>query len=412
MNLPRFLPLAAIPTLLALFASSCAKSNVGSSGVAASAEAPPSVAVTRVTTKTLANKLVLTAEFKPYQEIDVMAKVAGYIKQINVDIGDRVKTGQVLATLEIPEMGDDLTRALAAVDRSQADVRRAQDELNRVKSAHDIAELSYQRLNAVSQKRPGLVAQQEIDDAHGKDLVAEAQIAAANSALQAAQEQVRVNQAEVAKVKTMMDYTKVTAPFDGVVTKRFADTGSMIQAGTASQTQAMPVVRLSQVQRLRLILPVPEKQTPSVHIGQAVDVIVPSLHRTFPGRVSRFENKLSLETRSMNTEVDVENPQLTLMPGMYAEVDLVMSQKNNALSVPINAIDMEQGSTDSGRVTVVTPGNRIEVRQVKLGIETANDAQIESGLNEGDMVVIGSRSGLQAGQEVRPKETALTQSQS
>ncbi len=412
MTFARILPLAALPCLLALFASGCGKSGAGSATVAAAAAEPPSVAVTRVTTKTLTNKLVLTAEFKPYQEIDVMAKVAGYIKQINVDIGDRVKAGQVLATLEIPEMGDDLTRANAAVSRSQADVARAQDELERVKSTHQLAELSYQRLNTVSQKRPGLVAQQEIDDARGKDLVAEAQIAAANSALVSAQEQVHVNQADVARVKTMMDYTKVTAPFDGVITKRFADTGSMIQAGTASQTQAMPVVRLSQVQHLRLILPVPEKQTPSVHIGQAVDVMVPALNRTFPGRVSRFENKLSLETRSMDTEVDVENPQLTLMPGMYAEVDLVLSQKNNALTVPINAIDMEQGSTDSGRVTVVTPGNRIEVRQVKLGIETANDAEIVSGLNEGDVVVIGSRSGLQAGQEVRPKITVMTQGQS
>ncbi len=117
--------------------------------------------------------------------------------------------------------------------------------------------LSYTRLDAVSKQRPGLVAQQEVDDVHSKDLVAEAQVSAASSAVEAAKEQVDVNKADVARINTMFEYTSVTAPFDGVITKRYADTGSMIQAGTASQTQAMPLVRLAQNGRLRLTLPVP-----------------------------------------------------------------------------------------------------------------------------------------------------------
>ena len=189
-------------------------------------------------------------------------------------------------------MADDLRHADASVERSQANVKQAQDELNRAKSAYDIAELTYQRLDDVSKKQPGLVAQQEIDDAHSKALVAEAQVAAANSAVQSAEEQVRVNQSDVAKVHTMMDYTRVIAPFTGVVTKRYADKGSMIQAGTASQSQAMPVVRLSQNNLLRLILPVPESAVPTVHIGQQVEVRVPSLNRSFPAQVIRFEDKL------------------------------------------------------------------------------------------------------------------------
>ncbi len=397
---------AAAAIVIAAFAAACSHTAASGNASGAAAEAP-SVAVAQVKTEDLSRTLVLTAEFKPYQEVDVMAKVAGYIKQINVDIGDRVTQGQLLATLEIPEMADDLNHANAAVERSQASVRQAQDELNRAKSAQQISDLTYQRLSDVSKQRPGLVAQQEIDDAHSKALVAQAQTAAANSALEAANQQVHVNQADVARVHTMMDYTRVTAPFDGVVTKRYADLGSMIQAGTASQSQAMPVVRLSQNNLLRLILPVPESAVPTVHIGQQVEVKVPTLNRSFPGRVARFEDKLSLETRTMNTEVDVPNPSLLLMPGMYAEVDLTLAQRNKALTVPVTAVDIDAANPNSGQVTVVTANDHIEPRKVLLGIETANAVEVRSGLNDGDLVVIGSRSGLQPGQEVKPKLTTM-----
>jgi multidrug efflux pump subunit AcrA (membrane-fusion protein) len=146
-----------------------------------------------------------------------------------------------------------------------------------------MAHLAHTRLAAVQDSRPGLIAQQEIDDAHSKDLVAEAQVAAAKSALAAAEQQVKVAQADRARVKTLYDYTVVTAPFAGVITKRYADTGSMIQAGTASQTQARPLVRLSQNTLLRLVLPVPESAVPQVRGGNTVEVRVPTLHRSFPG---------------------------------------------------------------------------------------------------------------------------------
>src|SRR5207237_9293655 len=152
----------------------------------------------------------------------------------------------------------------------------------------------------------GLVAQQEIDDARSKDLVSEAQIASAKSALASSRQQVDVNSAELAKVQTMIEYTKVTAPFAGVITKRYANKGSMIQAGISSNTQAMPLVSLSENSRLRLILPVPESAVPGIHIGQRVEVRVPTLNRSFPGRVARFSDKVQMSTRTMAPEVDVE----------------------------------------------------------------------------------------------------------
>jgi len=392
----------------ALFSDGCSKAEKAQA-VAAKASEVPTVAVAKATIEDLSHGLVLTAEFKPYQEVDIMAKVAGYVNQINVDVGDRITEGQVLAILEIPEMADDRARAQAALDRSRAEVARAQDQIQQAQSSRDIAHLTYNRLSDVSKQKPGLIAQQEIDDAHGKDLVAEAQVSGAKSNLAAAQEQVHVNEAELQRIKTLFDYTKVTAPFTGVVTKRYADKGSMIQAGTSSSSQAMPLVRLSQNSLLRLILPVPESAVPTVHLGQQVDVRVPTLKRSFPGKVERFSGKLSMATRTMDTEVDVTNPSLVIIPGMYAEVDLNLASRNGVLVVPIPAVDV--GSDESsGQVAVVTPENHIEIRKVQLGLETSTRVEIRSGLKEGDLVVVGSRSGLQAGQEVKPKITAMAAS--
>ena len=384
--------------LVVLTAGSCTKTT--------KADAPaevPTVAVAKVSIEDLSHSLVLTAEFKPFQEIDVMAKVAGYVKKIYVDVGDRVGAGQLLATLEIPEMGDDITRAQASVERSSSEVTRAKDEVQRAESAHQMTHLAYERISAVSKKRPGLVAQQEIDDARGRDLVSEAQVSAAKSALDSAVQQVNMNKADQGRTKTMFEYTRVTAPFAGVITKRFADTGSMIQAGTASQTQAMPLVKLSQNSLLRLILPVPESAVPRVHVGQQVEVRVPTLDRNFPGKVARFSERVQSSSRTMETEVDVPNANLVLIPGMYAEVNLTMERRNKALAIPLAA-------AGQSKVMIVTADNKVRLRDVELGIETANFVEVRSGLQEGDLVVIGNTGGLQAGQQVRPKLTAMTAS--
>jgi len=395
--IPGFLALVAASGVL--FTAACSKSQANA-GMVGTPELP-TVAVADVVKHNLSHNLVLTAEFKPFQEVDVMAKVAGYVKQINVDVGDRVTQNQVLATIEIPEMDDDLARVNAAVERSRAEVARANDEIRRAQAAHQVVHLSFERLSAVSKSKRGLVAQQEIDDARSKDLVAEAQISAANSALAVTKEQVQVNQAEVHKVHTLMNYTKVVAPFTGVVTKRYADNGAMLQAGTASQTQAMPLVQVSENNLLRLILPVPESAVAKVHIGQQVEVRVPALNRSFPGRVARFVDKVSLATRTMDTEVDVPNPDLVLIPGMYAEVNLTLDRRDAVLVVPVTAVDRDGDA--AGRVMVITANNRVEPRTITLGLETAQNVEVRSGLNEGDRVVLSGRSGLQRGQAVRPK---------
>ena len=365
-----------------------------------SASTLPVVAVAKADFAILSRSVILTAEFKPFQDVEVMAKVAGYVKKIYVDVGDRVAQGQLLATLEVPEMADDLEKAGAVTDRSHSEVARARDEVTRTESAHQMTHLSFTRLSAVMKTRPGLVAQQEIDDALSRDLVAEAQVAAAKSTLAAAEQMLRMSQADQARTRTMISYTRVTAPFAGVITKRFADTGAMIQAGTASQTQAMPVVRIIQSNLLRLILPVPESVVPQIRIGQSLEVRVPSLKRTLAGKVARFADEVDRSTRTMLTEVDVPNPGDALVPGMYAEVKLDLDRRQSVLSVPLAAIDAGE---HAAKVYVVPPSGVLELRDVQVGMETPDRAEIRSGVKRGELVVIGSRSGLMPGKSVAPK---------
>lgn len=371
-----------------------------SRGDAAAEDAAPIVNVVKVSRENLANDIVLTAEFIPYQEVDVMAKVAGYIKNIRVDIGDRVHEGDPIATLEVPEMQDELNKAASSIQAAEAEIASAKDEIDRAGSAHQIAHLSWSRIEDVSKKEPGLVPQQEVDEAHSRDLQAEAQVAQANSRLREAEQKAQVARGEQSRLKTMFNYTAITAPFEGVVTKRYANAGSMIQAGTSSQTQAMPVVRLSQNDLLRLIVPVPESAVPNIHKGGSVDVNVPVLHRTFHGRVTRFADTLQMSTRTMDTEVDVPNPDLVLVPGMYAEVDLRTEERNNALAVPLDAVE---GSGDPARAYAVNGAGTIRIVPVTTGIETARRVEIRSGLAEGDEVIVGRHTGLRDGQKIQPK---------
>ena len=282
----------------------------------------------------LVTTLTLSGAFRPYQEVDVHAKVAGYIRNIFVDVGDQVKAGQVLAILEVPELNAQVMGAKADMQRSQDAIRRAQSEIERAESEYSAYHSAYTRLKQASEARPGLVAEQELDDSFGKDKESEAQVSSARSLLQSRRASGQVAQANLERLAALESYSHITAPFAGVVTKRYADTGALIQAGTASDTQSMPVVQLAEWSRMRLVVPVPESAVPHLHLGSTVQVHVSALNRDFEGRVARFADALNDETRTMHTEIDMENANGTLVEGMYAEAKLVLAENKNALTAP------------------------------------------------------------------------------
>jgi RND family efflux transporter MFP subunit len=368
---------------------------------AATAEAP-TVAVAKIARGDVAQELTIAAEFRPFQEIDVHAKVAGFVKHIGVDVGDRVRAGQLIAELEVPELQDDLRQEQAAVRRAQEEVNRAAADLERAESAHEVAHLSAGRLAGVLKARPNLVAQQDIDDATGRDRVAEAQVSTAKAAIASAQQQLEVARASENKTRTLAAYTQITAPFAGVITHRYADTGAMIQAGTSSQTQTMPLVKLSQNSVLRLVIPVPESAVPTVRVNAPVKVTVQALHQTLTGTVARFADRLDPDTRTMRVEVDVPNPALTLVPGMYAGVSLVLNRASGVLVAPVEALSRGEGGAT---VLVVDRDHRLRPVAVTLGLESADRVEVNGDVAADDLVVIGNRSQLRAGTVVVPKLT-------
>jgi RND family efflux transporter MFP subunit len=371
---------------------------------AAAAEAPaapPTVSVATARSGFIANQLTVAGVFQAFQEIDVHGKVSGYIRHIYVDIGDRVHQGQTLAVLEVPELQAEVAGAQAGITQTQQNISRLQSEVAREQAGYAAVHASYVRLKQASDQQPGLVAAQELDDAIAKDRSAASQVDAAKSAVAAAQGQLGVSRAENLRVSSMAQYATITAPYSGVVTMRYADTGSLIPAGTAEGLN-QAVVRLAQSDVLRLRMSVPERDVPFVHVGSVVTVHVQATGQQFPGTVVRFSRDVSNSTRTMMTEVDVPNPSLTLTPGMYADVSFNLEQKNNALIIPASAVI--QG--DQPSVMLVDANNRVQKRAVDLGIAGSNQQEVASGLQPGDRVIIGGLSTLQPNQQVTPKEAS------
>jgi RND family efflux transporter MFP subunit len=366
-------------------------------------------AVARVERHNLGNTLTIAGEFKAFQDVDVHAKVAGYIRKIYVDVGDHVKAGQTLAILEVPELAAQLAGANAAERRAKEEIGRVQGDLERAKSTHAAMHSAYARLSDAAKTRQGLVAQQELDDSQAKDLEAEAQVSSAKAALAAAQQELEVAQANQKQVSALSDYTRISAPYAGVVTNRYADTGALIAAGTSTSTQAIPVVRIAQISVLRLVLPIPESVAGQIHLGDPVKVHVQALNEDIEGKVSRFAGSLDLQTRTMETEIDFDNRNGRLLPGMYAETRLSLAERKNVLTVPLEAV-VRNG--EEATVLHVDAQNTLEERHVKLGLEDGTNVEVISGLADGDRVVIGNRSQFHNGEKIQPKEVSASTSKS
>ncbi len=388
-------------SLLFLFAGFVAGCGGARKAAADDAANAPAAAVVKVARRNIADNLEIASEFLPYQEVDVYAKVSGYIHKLNVDYGSHVKQGQVLAELEIPELQQQLQQDEASIRRSEQDLARAREELNRAQSAYNVAHVTYTRLADVQKSRPELVAQQEIDVAQGKDLEASAGVSSEKDALASAEQGLLVAKAALGKDQAMFDYARMTAPFDGVVTQIYAYTGALLPAGTSSNKSDSGLCRLSQNNLLRLVIPVPERAVPDIHLGETVAVTVSGTNKTFDGKIIRFSDQIDTTTRTMHTEVDVPNPKYELVSGMYASVKIPLHSVANVLTVPVQAV--QSAGEGKGGVLVVDHGNKIENRSVTLGLQSATEVEITSGLQENEMVIFGAQGQFKAGEVVSPK---------
>jgi RND family efflux transporter MFP subunit len=371
--------------------------HTGDSRSEARAATVPSARVATAQRGDISHVLTLAGQFQPYQVVDVHPKVSGYMSRINVDIGDVVHQGQSLAVLEVPELKAELEQSVFQLQQTKEEITGAQHEINRAEAEHAALHAASERLKQAAAGRPGLIAQQELDDAEAKDLSSEAQVDAAKSAMAAAQEHTGAAQAENQRVEALHNYTNVTAPLDGVVIWRYADTGALIQGGTNSNEQALPIVRLSESNLLRLRIPVPEDDVKFVHAGDQLQVRVDAIGRSFTGRIVRFTREVNFETRTMETEVDVENKDFSIAPGMYANTLLQLAHDTNVVTIPVEALVLN-GQQET--VYVLDNSNRIHIRNVSVGLQGSKLSEITSGLTPGDRVVIGGQDKYQEDEEV------------
>jgi RND family efflux transporter MFP subunit len=361
----------------------------------------PHVAVVPVARQSISSTLQIDSELEPFQEIPVYAKVSGYIQKLNIDWGTHVKSGQLLAVLEVPELQQQIEEDKASVKRSEQDMARAQEELKGSQSAYNVAHLTYTRLVGVQKTNSLLVSQEDIDEAQGKDAQADAGVSAAKDSLAASVQALAAAKAGLDKDTALFNYSNITAPFDGVVTELDAYKGALLPAGTSSSKGDLPLCHISQNDLLRLVIPVPERAVPDVPVGREVSLEVTTIGKTFKGKIARVSDQIDMDTRTMHTEVDVPNPNYILVPGMYATVDIPLQTQNNVLVVPTQTV--QASGEGQGTVMVVDSDNKIEKRNVTTGIQGASNIEILSGLKEDERVLLGEQSQYKAGELVNPQ---------
>jgi RND family efflux transporter MFP subunit len=394
-----------VPAVLAVFGAALGFSGCRDSKGSSNADAAnvPSARVAAAQRGDISRALTLAGQFQPYQVVDVHPKVSGYMARINVDIGDVVHQGQTLAVLQVPELKAQLQSATFAMAQSKEEITRAQNEIDRAEATYTALHAQSERLKQAAATRPGLIAQQELDNALAQDLSAQAQVDAAKSAMAAAKQHMGAATADKESDEALENYTNVTAPIAGVVIWRYADTGALIQGGTNSNDQALPIVRLSQSSLLRLRVPVPEDDVQYVHAGDQLEVRVDAINRSFTGKIVRFTRNVNFETRTMETEIDVENKDLSIAPGMYANTLLELDEHKNIVTIPMEALVL---NGNQQAVYVLDESNRIHIRSIQVGLEGQKLAEIAGGLNPGDRVVLGGQENYREGQRVDPLLTS------
>jgi membrane fusion protein (multidrug efflux system) len=325
-------------------------------------ESPPiSVETVKPTRGPITRFVTLPGEIKPYQQATLFAKVAGYLKSISVDKGDKVQEGTLLAEIEVPELLADRARFKAEVE---------------------VAQLDFHRLSESQKKSPDLVMPQSVDDARAK---------------------LEIAKANLERTETLLQYSRIVAPFSGIITRRMVDPGAFIPAATSGgPAQNAAIVTIADFNRVRLQVAVPELEASLMALNQPVKVTVEGLPgRTIEGKVTRFAYALDDESRTMLGEIELANPDLDLRPGMYATVKIGIQRKEEALLLPVDALMTEKAGTS----VFVLSENRSKKTRVQTGFNDGAKVEIVKGLDQNQTVILIGKRALIDGQSVTVSES-------
>jgi RND family efflux transporter MFP subunit len=349
------------------------------------ANSPPRVEVVRPRRVTVAQRLQTNATLEAFEEADLFAKVSGYLSDVRVDIGDHVKAGQVLAVIDVPEMEKELAEAKAQLESKQSSLESARRQLDHYKANITLQEALLRRREELG-GAGHFISDRVLDEVRANAEIAKADLSVAEANRALAANQVDVAAATVEKIKTLLAYTQIVAPFDGVVARRLVNRGDLVQAATATRTtpSAGSLFTVQRIDTIRVFCDVPENDVPHVHIGDPA-IVKPSGFdgEPFFGKVTRFSLRLDPETRNMRTEIDLSNPDERLYPGTYAEVSLEMDRRPDALTVPAAAV----GSDGDGNFVYTITDNRITRRAIKIGLTDNGRIEVTAGLSEETPVV-------------------------
>jgi RND family efflux transporter MFP subunit len=322
----------------------------------------------------------------------VLARASGYIKTRLVDIGDRVKDGQLLAEIEAPELDHQVQQAKATVDQTKSALEQAEANLLQSKTNRDMARLTYDRYNALIAK--GAVARQDVDSYKAQLDAYEANMVSLDKAVDAARNSIAGAEANQRRVTEMQGYLKVRAPFAGVITLRNVDTGALVAEG---QTL---LFRIAQTDRLRTYVNVPQADSTTIRVGQPAQLKIPDLpSKTFMGTVTRTANALDPATRTLLAEVQVLNNEGFLLPGMYSEVNFTTPRLEPPMIIRADALIIRG---EGPQVVVVGSDNVVHFRSVKVGRDYGDRIEILGGLEKGQHVVVSPGDVVREGVKVRP----------
>jgi len=383
----------------------------------AAAPTVPTVTVMTPSRAPAAADFTLPGNIQAVQDVPIQARADGYLKRRFVDIGDRVKQGQVLAELDTPELDQQAAQGRAAVAQAQASLAQAQSALQQARAALQHNEATA-RVNDITLTRwrelkaKELVAQQDVDnfqaafDGSRADVAAaQANIDALTASANAARANVVANEANLRRLTDLQSYQTLRAPFAGIVTVRNVDEGSLISAGSAAN--AMPAFRVAQIDRLRIFVNVPQTFVSSITPGLSTDTVVRELpDRVFKASVFSTAEALDAASRTLLTEIRMQNEGSVLRPGMYADVKFHVTRPTPPFLVPTTAVIIRSGPP---AVAVVGEDGVVHLKQVQLGRDLGSTIEIIAGLGEKDTFILAPADNLQEGARVNSVPTTQAQ---
>lgn len=351
--------------------------------------AVPRVDVVEVRRSSEKSAIELPGNIQAITEAPILARADGYLQRRTVDIGDRVRSGQVLAEIEAPEVDEQIRQARAALQQAQAGVDQAVANLEKGRSDEALAKVTADRWSALLAK--GVVSRQENDRYQLEYRSLAASTEALGKALSMQRSNVAAAEANLGRLDKVQSYRTVKAPFDGIITLRNVDVGALVNAGSTL------LFRIAQIDTLRTYVNVPQANASQVRPGQSARLTLPNLPgREFVGTVARTASALDPASRTLLVEVHVSNPDSALLPGMYTRVDLISGQSNGPIRIPSDSLVVRGEGTE---VAVVREGGTVHLQKIEVGRDFGDRLEVLSGLHEGDVIIANPgdvvREGLQ-----------------